>query len=106
LVTKQGLETAVGRQKESGSTIGSCLIDLGQISEEQLDEVTRHQIEEEIYDLFSWDHASFEFTDGTPQSMTSTGQLPPSGPALPISHLIMEAARRVEEWERLRKLVP
>lgn len=106
VITRQNLEAALSRQKDNGASIGSCMIDLGQITEEQLEEITRHQIEEEIYDLFSWDHASFEFTDGTPQSMTSTGALPATGPALPISHLIMEAARRVDEWERLRKLVP
>src|SRR4051812_19624348 len=52
LVNRPNLEAGIARQKETGATIGSCLIDLGQITEEQLDEVTRHQIEEEIYDLF------------------------------------------------------
>ena len=106
LVARPALESANERQKESGRAIGACLIDLGHINQEQLEEVTRHQIEEEIFDLFSWDHANFEFTDGTPQSLTTTGAVPTNGLALPISHLIMEAARRVDEWERLRKQIP
>jgi outer membrane protein assembly factor BamB len=106
LVPRAALELANERQKESGRAIGACLIDLGHINQEQLEEVTRHQIEEEIFDLFSWDHANFEFSDGTPQSLTTTGVMPANGPALPISHLIMEAARRVDEWERLRKQIP
>src|SRR5579862_3300998 len=106
LVARGQIEAAVERQRETGQTLGSCLIDLGQINEEQLDEVTRHQIEEEIYDLFGWDRASFEFSDGPQTNLSATGQFPQTGSALPISHLIMEAARRVDEWDRLRKLVP
>lgn len=106
LVTQQQIEAAIERQRETGKSVGACLIDLGQINEVQHDDITRHQIEEEIYDLFGWDHASFEFSDGAPSSLSSTGQFPATGPTLPISHLIMEAARRVDEWERLRKLVP
>src|SRR5262249_31287461 len=87
LVARPQVEQAIDRQKETGATLETCLIKLEQITEEQPDQPTRHQIEEEIYDLFGWGRADFEFSDGESKNLTATGQFPATGPALPITHL-------------------
>jgi tetratricopeptide (TPR) repeat protein len=106
LAQREQLEQALELQKQTKETIGSALIGLGFLTEEQLLEVARLQVEEEIYDLFSWEKATFEFTEGEPGADLFVDQtnLKPLG--MPISHLIMEAARRVDEWERVRKQLP
>jgi len=82
------------------------LVEQGVLASTQVEEVTRAQIEEEIYELFRWEKANFEFDAGPPADGIFVTEGAAANVALPISQLIMEAARRVDEWERLRKLVP
>ena len=82
------------------------LLEQGVLTSAQVGEVTKAQIEEEIYELFRWEKANFEFDAGPSAQGVFTTQSGAATVALPISQLIMEAARRVDEWERLRKLVP
>jgi len=101
------LNSAKQRVQESHETTGIALIGLGYINEQQVNDVFKLQLEEEIYDLFGWDKASFEFNEGAPFETLFPGQISSGkGPSLPISHLIMEAARRVDEWDRLKRQVP
>ncbi|MCW8132236.1 MAG: PQQ-binding-like beta-propeller repeat protein [Planctomycetota bacterium] len=97
---------ALARQAEVREPLGACMVALTFMTQEQVDEIVRHQIEEEIYDLFGWEKAQFEFTDGPPAPGLFVDQAAGKGPKLPISHLIMEAARRVDEWDKLRQQVP
>ena len=48
-------------QAESNETLVTCLSNMGYVNEQQLQDLLVHQIEEEIYDLFGWEAASFEF---------------------------------------------
>ncbi|HYF51524.1 MAG TPA: DUF4388 domain-containing protein [Planctomycetota bacterium] len=106
LVLKLQLDPAVERARANNEFIGPVLVAMGHINNEQLGEVVKHQIEEEIFDLFSWEKANFEFNEGNPADGMFLDQLGTKAPSLPISHLIMEAARRVDEWERLKKQIP
>jgi outer membrane protein assembly factor BamB/Tfp pilus assembly protein PilF len=106
LVLKMQLDAALEQQKQNKEPIGACLLALGHLTPEQLQAAVKHQIEEEIFDLFSWDKANFEFNEGAPGEGMFTDQLTVKPPTLPISHLIMEAARRVDEWERLKTAIP
>jgi outer membrane protein assembly factor BamB len=105
LALKSQLEAAV-EQKPGGESLCSHLVALGHLTDAQLAAAVKKQIEEEIFDLFSWDKANFEFNDGPPLDGMFDDQLKLKPPVLPISHLIMEAARRVDEWERLKTLIP
>ena len=105
LVQQGPLENAVLVQKQSRQPLGACLIQLGFITAEQLNEVNTRQISEQLYDLFDWDKATFEFSDGAPPKGLFS-EAPPELPALPVTHLIMEAARRSDEWPRLNQAIP
>lgn len=106
IATEDQVAQALARQAEVREPLGACMVALGFLSQEQVEEIVRHQIEEEIYDLFGWEKAQFEFTDGPPPPGLFVDQPAGKGPKLPISHLIMEAARRVDEWDKLRQQVP
>jgi len=107
VATAEQIAQALARQIEIRAPLGACLVDLGLLTQVQVDELVRHQIEEEIYDLFGWEQAQFEFVDG-PAPPDLFVEQPSFGGALklPISRLIMEAARRVDEWDQLRKQIP
>src|SRR5258708_14588057 len=51
LVIRTQLDEAA-RKSQGVQPIGDALISLGYIDQQQLDDTTRHQMEEEIYDLF------------------------------------------------------
>ena len=107
-VSKSEFDAALIRQAETHEPIVACLIGMGYANEQQVQELLVHQIEEEIYDLFGWEAATFEFNEGPPPEGLFAAEAAETGwgISIPVSHLIMEAARRVDEWERLRKVIP
>ena len=52
--------------KSQNLLLGEALAQGGFVRQEDIDDVVRGQIEEEIYDLFLWDRADFEFVEGPP----------------------------------------
>ncbi len=72
--------------------LGKVLVDMGLISEEDLDGMLRLKAEESIYSLFDWPEGEFRFHDD---------ELPayPMVPiALDVTGLVLEAMRRQDEW--------
>ncbi len=102
----QALEEVLNQCRQTSEVPGLVLLGMGHISREQFETVTRLQIEEEIYDLFGWENASFEFDEGDRPENLFPPQPESYELSVPISAVIMEAARRVDEWERLRRQVP
>ena len=66
LATRPQVDAALAEQKASNRLLGEVIVELGIVSRTDIDNLVRFQIEEEIYDLFGWEHASFEFVDGGP----------------------------------------
>ena len=106
LILKTNLTAALDRQRETAQPTGLCMVELGFITQLQLEETAKLQIEEEVFELFGWDKAQFEFNDGPPGEGVFAELMAHQGLSLPISHLIMEAARRIDEWDRLRRQLP
>ncbi len=78
------------------------LQETGEIEKSRLLEASIIHSKEVVYDLFHWLEGDFEFHEG---------ELPPDDFAdLTVSlgayNLIMEGARRIDEWSRIRKAVP
>lgn len=106
LITEQELEKALQKQKGSGMKLGEVLIDEGIVEEADIIAVVRSQIEEEIYELFLWEKADFEFlVDYCPPELRDPG---PHLTKLRFntSGLVLEAARRADEWKLIREEVP
>ncbi len=102
-VTPEQLEQALQVQEREGKRLGTVLEELGLATHDDIENAVRTQIEEEIYNLFIWENASFEFIEGPP---------PPALENLParvtfnVNSLILEAQRRLDEWNYIRGLVP
>lgn len=93
------LERALDLQRrDPKQRLGAILVEMGTVDRRELERQLRFQIEETIYDLMSWDEGYFHFeeTDETPE-----------GPIrIRVDSLLMEGARRLDEWTRLEARVP
>ena len=108
MITKSEFDAALLQQTETNEQLSNVLMNMGLVNEQQIQDLLVHQINEEIYDLFGWEAASFEFNEGPPPEGLFAAEAAGVGwgISIQVSHLIMEAARRVDEWERLRKTIP
>lgn len=103
VISEQQLDEAVRKQAErrGGSPVGEILLEAGTISKDDLHRFIRVQIEEAVYHLFSWTRGSFHFdADQRPEE---------EGFFLvdiPAESLLLEGARRVDEWSLIEKKVP
>jgi tetratricopeptide (TPR) repeat protein len=101
VITRKDLSQAMERQAlERGKRLGEILVDQGSIDQEKLQRYIQMQIEEAVYHLFAWTQGSFHF---------DPDQAPEEGVFLVnvnIDSLLMEGARRVDEWSLMEKKIP
>jgi DNA-binding SARP family transcriptional activator len=106
-ICQSDLEEALTLHKERGIRLGEALIEMDLVTQADIESAVRQQIEEEIYDLFSWENASFEFKEGAPEEGTFEQEgLPITKLTFNVNALIMEAARRIDEWDLIEKFIP
>jgi hypothetical protein len=100
LLTEEQLFGALLRQEKEQRPFGTVLVEEGGLTEKQLRKTLRVKAEETIYDLFLWPEGKFEFKDGeTPgEGMIVT--------ELDVTSALLEGARRVDEWARIRQALP
>lgn len=99
-LTEPELMKAMEVQHQSGILLGKILVMIDVINEEELQRLMRLKAEEEIYEIFLWPEAEFSFKDDDlpKQEMISL--------QVDVTGIIMEGTRRVDEWSRIRELIP
>jgi tetratricopeptide (TPR) repeat protein len=80
--------------------LGEILLDRGHIDRATLTACIQHQIEEAVYHLFTWRRGSFHFeADHTPDAREVLISVNPES-------LLLEGARRIDEWTVIEKRIP
>ena len=101
-ITRKQLNDGMEQQGQSrGKRLGAILVEQGTISEKDLQRYIQMQIEEAVYHLFTWDQGSFHFD--TDQKPDEEGIYLVN---IPAEALLMEGARRVDEWSLIEKKIP
>ena len=99
-LTEPELKKAMEVQQQSGILIGKILVMIEVITEPDLLRLMRLKAEEEIYDIFLWKEGEFHFLDDElPEQQLIPLQVDVTG-------IIMEGTRRVDEWLRIREVIP
>ena len=100
-ITQEQLDHAIQRQgRERDKRLGELLIDDGALSRLDLEQYIRLQIEEAVYFLFTWTRGTFNFeADVRPEAQDFVVAINPES-------LLLEGARRVDEWSLIEKKVP
>jgi len=99
-IPEDTVNEAVALQKEEKHLLGKILVNMGAISEEDLHQMLRLKAEESIYDIFTWEEGDFEFLDDQLPAETMIRM------QLDVQGLVLEGTRRVDEWSRLREVIP
>lgn len=99
-VTEGEIEMARRHQEGlPGTPLGGVLIELGLVSETELRRQLRFQVEETIYELIRWKDGYFRFEETLPLDNGTISI------RVPTESLLMEAARRIDEWTTLESKV-
>ena len=101
VISRDQLSAAMAHQ--AGGTgrrlLGVVLVELGSLTQEKLEEYISVQMEEAVYLIFQWSEGTFEFE---PDVMPDEGVFRIS---ISIDALLMEGARRVDEWSVVEKKI-
>jgi CheY-like chemotaxis protein len=104
-ITRSQLDQLLVEQRQTGKRLGELVSRQGIVTKSDIETALREQTQEEIYDLFSWTEAKFEFMEGPP---------PPKPKDFPLADVIvdasptsvmLEAARRADELAVIHKAV-
>lgn len=102
-ITEEELLGALAIQIQEGESrrIGEILVSTGAISQRELERQVRRQVEAVVFELLSWSEGYFSFEEGAPDV-----DAPDDAGGLTAEALLMEAARRIDEWARMADRIP
>ena len=99
-ISEEQLQKAMETQLRSGIKLGKILISIGVLEEEELKNVLTLKAEENLYDLFLWDEGDFSFE---PSSGIEGDMVHIS---MDVASVIFEGIRRKDDWERFKEILP
>jgi hypothetical protein len=99
-ITQQQLADAIAARSSGNRRVSEILLESGQVKRTELLRFMQRQVEEAVYFMFTWRTGSFIFQSNIrPQEQTLLVSIDPEG-------LLLEGARRVDEWSVIRKKIP
>ncbi len=90
-------------QRTRGDTrrLGEILVAMGAISRRELERQVRFQVEEVVFELTSWSEGYFRFEERDVSDAPAEANI-----RISTESLLMEGARRIDEWSRIEAKVP
>jgi len=99
-ITQQQLDSAIAQQRAGGKRVSQTLLESGQLEQSELEQFVRRQVEDAVYFMFTWRTGTFAFTSSVRAKHQDVPvSIDPEG-------LLLEGARRVDEWSLIEKKVP
>jgi hypothetical protein len=101
-ITEADFQRARDMQRHGdGRRLGELLVAIGAISQRELERQVRFQIEEVVFELLSWREGYFSFAEEDIR-----GTAPDASVRIPTESLLMEGARRIDEWSQIERKIP
>ncbi len=101
-ITEADLHRARDMQKRGDSRrLGEILVSIGALTHRDLQNHVRFQVEEVVFEILNWREGYFSFVEG-PLKESKTD----SNVHIPTESILMEGARRIDEWSRIEKKIP
>lgn len=100
LLEPEQLRRALVQQRKERVPLGALLVRDGLVTEREVEELLELQAAEDLFALFTWQHGSFEFfRSERPDAPTPAAF--DGCPEYEIHSLLLEVARRSDEWQRI-----
>lgn len=100
-VTERELQRALEIQRSQPNLrLGRILVEMGSVAEDEVVRHLRFQAEEAVYDLMAWTEGHFRFDERDDVSVGDPEV------RIRVESLLMEGARRIDEWTRLEAKIP
>lgn len=101
LISESALAKAIELQEATGMLLGKILVTKEILKESDLHQMLKLKSEESLYDIFSWPEGEFRFLDDVlPQANAMVPMV------LDVTAILMEGVQRVDEFRRIRQLIP
>lgn len=100
-ITAADLERARSAQTESRRDVVDALVRLGAVTQREVERQLRLQIESVVFELMSWREGFFSFAELSHDAMPRDTRI-----AVSTESLLMEGARRIDEWSRIADVIP
>jgi hypothetical protein len=102
-VSESDLAAARARRAgaEPATDLAHALVEIGAITQKELERQLRLQIESVVFELMSWSEGFFSFEERARETMPGDTRITVS-----TESLLMEGARRIDEWSRIADVVP
>ena len=89
------------QQKGDTRRLGEILLEIGAVTPKELERHVRLHIEEVVFELMSWREGYFSFEERAIADAPSEASV-----RISTESLLMEGARRIDEWSRIEGKVP
>src|SRR5262245_10243120 len=100
-LTQRELDQALEQQRRDPSRrLAEILVEMGSVGEEELERQLKFQMEETIFEVMHWDEGYFRFEERVEVAQHRLLAI------VRVESLLMEGARRIDEWTRLESRVP
>lgn len=102
-IAEADLEQARDRQQRGGDSrrLGQILVEMGALSTRELARQVRFQIEEVVFEVMGWREGYFSFAEGPLTDVPAEAAV-----RIPTEAILMEGARRIDEWSRIEGRIP
>lgn len=102
-VSEHDLEKARAKQSNgrAGREVIDILVEMGAITQRELERQLRLQIESMVFDLMAWREGFFSFEERPRDEVKRDIRITVS-----TESLLMEGARRIDEWSRIEDVIP
>ncbi len=102
-ITESDLERARARQSNgsAGRELAELLVEEGAITQKELERQRRLQLESVVFELMSWREGFFSFEERPRDELPRETHI-----SLSTESLLMEGARRIDEWSHIADIVP
>jgi hypothetical protein len=100
-VTQADLDQARAAMADGGRTVVDSLVRVGALTQRELERQLRLQIESVVFELMSWREGFFSFEERSDDDLPRDTRI-----SVSTESLLMEGARRIDEWSRIADVVP
>ena len=92
---------AAQASRTDGKRLGELLVEAGCLTWRELERQVRLQIETVVFELMSWQEGFFSFVEGKASDVSTEAVA-----RISTESLLMEGARRIDEWARIAHKIP